>query len=157
TTPKAAASPEEAFERAIVADPHDVTVWSAYADYLSEQGDPRGEFMQVQRALENEAVPAAERKKLLARENAILKAHEREWVGDWAELFPVPTEAEGRGQVNHTGGRRYEFKRGLLTTVNFGELNVAAARAFVRAPQARFVRELFVGDTRFDDEFEPGP
>jgi uncharacterized protein (TIGR02996 family) len=156
TTPKAAASPEEAFERAIAADPHDLTAWSAYADYLSERGDPRGEFMQLQRALENEAVPAAERKKLLAREKAILKAHEREWVGDWPELFPVPTEAEGRGQVNHTGGRRYEFKRGLLTTVNFGELNVAAARAFVQAPQNRFVRELFVGDTRFDDEFEPG-
>jgi len=157
TTPGAAASPEEAFERAIAADPHDLTAWSAYADYLSEQGDPRGEFMQVQRALESEGVPAADRKKLVAREKAILKAHEKEWVGDWPELFPEPAGTEGRGQVNHTGGRRYEFKRGLLTTANFGELNVAAARAFVRSPQTRFVRELFIGDTPYDDTFEPGP
>ena len=34
------------------------------ADYLTEQGDPRGEFMQVQLALEEETKSAAERKKL---------------------------------------------------------------------------------------------
>jgi uncharacterized protein (TIGR02996 family) len=150
---------EERFERALVADPYDVAAWSAYADYLSKRGDPRGEFMRVQGALEDENVSAAERKKLRNREKALLEAHEREWVGDWADLVPAPTETESpySGQVNHTGGRRYEFKRGLLTTVNFGALTVAAARAFVKAPETRFVRELFVGHVPYDDAYEPGP
>src|SRR5262249_39698677 len=54
TTPKATTSTGEAFENAIRANPSDVVGWSAYADYLTEQGDPRGEFMQVQLALEDE-------------------------------------------------------------------------------------------------------
>ena len=45
-----------------------------------------------------------------------------------------------------------------MTTVNFGDLTVAAARAFVKAPQTRFVRELFIGNHSFDDtEFDPEP
>ena len=89
-----------------------------------------GLALQVQRALEDEALPAVDRKKLRGREKALLRAHEREWVGDWPELFPAPTETEGPycGQVNHTAGRKYEFKRGLLTTVNFGALTVLRAR-----------------------------
>src|SRR5262249_5005166 len=61
TTPKAAASEAEAFERALAADPNDVAGWCAFADYLAERGDPRGEFMQVQLALENESLPKAQR------------------------------------------------------------------------------------------------
>jgi uncharacterized protein (TIGR02996 family) len=157
TTPRAAASQAEAFEQALTADPNDLTAACAYADYLAEQGDPRGEFMQTQIALEDESLSAAERKKLRAREAAVLKKHEKEWVGDWADLFPAPTETEGRGQINHTGSRKYEFKRGLLTTVHFGELTVAAARAFVKAPHTRLVRELFIGIGAYEEEFEPGP
>ncbi len=157
TTPSRPASQAEAFEDAIRVNPHDLATVCAYADYLAEQGDPRGEFMQVQIALENESLPATERKKLHARERALLKKDEKEWVGDWADLFGAPIETEGRGQINHTGGRKYEFKRGLLTTVHFGELTVAAARAFVKAPQTRLVRELFIGIHDYEEEFEPGP
>src|SRR5436305_11287140 len=52
TTPRAAASGAEGFERALAADPNDLATACAYADYLAEQGDPRGEFMQIQIALE---------------------------------------------------------------------------------------------------------
>src|SRR4051812_25937071 len=54
TTPQSASSEAEALERAIAANPHDLAAWGAYADYLAEQGDPRGEFMHVQLALEDE-------------------------------------------------------------------------------------------------------
>jgi uncharacterized protein (TIGR02996 family) len=157
STPRPAASRAEAFEQALAADPHDRAAAGVYADYLTEQGDPRGEFMRVQVALEDESLPAAARKKLHAREKELLKKHEKEWVGDWAELYQAPTGTEGRGQINHTGGRKYEFKRGLLTTVHFGELTVAAARAFVKAPQVRLVHELFIGCHDYGEAFEPGP
>jgi uncharacterized protein (TIGR02996 family) len=157
TTLSTVTSQELPFVRALVADPSDETAWSAYADFLTERGDPRGEFMQVQRALEDESLNVVARKELRDREEKLLGQHEAQWVGKWAGLFPVPEYENGYGQVNHTGGRRYEFKRGLLTTVHFGELTVAAARAFVKAPETRFVRELFVGTTRAGEEFEPGP
>src|SRR5438309_2370843 len=51
TTPRAAVPEAEAFERMLAADPDDAAGWCAYADYLAERGDPRGEFMQVQIAL----------------------------------------------------------------------------------------------------------
>jgi uncharacterized protein (TIGR02996 family) len=157
TTVKAAASPEEALERAVIADPDDATAWSALADYLVEQGDPRGEFMQVQRALDGEELTASDRKQLRAREKELLKAHAKEWVGDWADRVTEPFQLEILRKVDHTGGRKYEFKRGLLATANFRVLTVAAARAFVKAPQTRFVRELFIGDLPEEEAFEPGP
>lgn len=155
TTPKVKSSEPETFEKAIQANPHELAVVAAYADYLTERDDPRGEFMQVQIALENEALPKAERKKLLKREAELLEEHGSEWVGDWIEHFSPPTDTEGRGQTNHTNGQQYLFRRGILTTANFGELTVAAARAFIRSPQTRLIHELFIGDYTYDEDFEP--
>ncbi len=157
TTPKASATEAEAFEASLRENPNDLAGWCAYADYLAEQGDPRGEFMQTQLALEDESRPKAERDALKKKEAALLKKHEREWVGEWADLFPAPDATEGRGQINHTGGRKYEFKRGVLAAAHFGELTVAAARVFVKSPQTRFVRELFIGYHNYEEAFEPGP
>src|SRR6478672_1555443 len=43
TTPIASVSEAEAFEKALIADPHDVAAWSAFADFLTERDDLRGE------------------------------------------------------------------------------------------------------------------
>jgi len=45
TTPLVATAEAVAFERALAENPDDVAGWCAYADYLAEQGSPRGEFM----------------------------------------------------------------------------------------------------------------
>ena len=49
-----------ALEDAIAANPDDRAAHSAYADLLTEEGDPRGEFIAVQLALEDESLPPAE-------------------------------------------------------------------------------------------------
>ena len=77
----------EALEAALAAAPDDLAAHMAYGDLLSEQGDPRGEFVQVQLALEDERRPAAERKELQRRERELLDAHEREWLGELATPF----------------------------------------------------------------------
>src|SRR5262249_32714649 len=103
TTPKAAASDAEAFEKALAANPHDVTGWHAYADFLAERGDPRGEFMQVQIALENEALSKKERDALKKTETALLKKHRKGYVGN---LFGEGVELTfSRGWIS-----RVEFK-----------------------------------------------
>src|SRR4051794_5837247 len=84
----------EALEQALIDNPDDVASHMAYADYLREQGDPRGEFIQVQLALEDPARSAAERKRLKKREQELLGAHEREWLGELAPLLLSTPEEE---------------------------------------------------------------
>src|SRR6516165_4891056 len=65
TTPSAKPQPRsmrEALEEALAANPDELASHMAYADYLGEQGDPRGEYIRTQLALEDESKPAAERK-----------------------------------------------------------------------------------------------
>jgi uncharacterized protein (TIGR02996 family) len=149
---------KEALEEAILENPDDLAAASAYADYLTEQGDPQGELIQVQLALEDEGRPAAERKELRKREKALCKSYGAQWVGEWAKLT-APTGPEGRGQLDFPGPKPSRFVRGMMAEVTIDELNVACARALVRAPQTRFVRRLFLGGFALEEpgEYEAGP
>src|SRR5262245_51091428 len=60
TTPTATVSEEGAFQKALVENADDHAGWCAYADYLVEHDDPRGEFMQTQLALEDEKLSKTE-------------------------------------------------------------------------------------------------
>src|SRR5947209_4016867 len=82
TTPS---SRREVLEAALVADPDDVATHRAYADLLTEEGDPRGELIAVQLALEDSARPPEERKRLRHREQNLLAAHGRDWLGPTAD------------------------------------------------------------------------
>lgn len=62
----------ESFEAHLRDRPDDLAGWSAYADWLAEHGDPRGELMRVQLALEDESLTKSEREEL--------KAAETEWL-----------------------------------------------------------------------------
>src|SRR6516162_8766171 len=99
-----------ALEEAIADNFDDVAAHAAYADYLREQGDPRGEFIQVQLALEDPKRPAAERSRLQKREADLLSKHARAWLGD-----------VGRFLVGDWSGPdkpwQYQFARGWLDHV----------------------------------------
>jgi uncharacterized protein (TIGR02996 family) len=148
----------EVLEEALLDNPDDLAAASAYADYLTEQGDPQGELIQVQLALEDEARPGEERKELYWREKALFKKYGEEWTGEWAKLTTA-SGPEGRGQLDFPGPKPCRFIRGLLAEVTIDELNVACARALVAAPQMRFVRRLFLGGFASEDrgEYQPGP
>jgi len=149
------ASEVEAFEKAIQNNPRDLAGVAAYADYLAEHDDPRGEFMQTQIALESESLPKAERKNLHNREVELLGEHEAEWVGDWA-THPDVGQATDEW-VAPKGWVPYRFTRGLLSSVELGGLTVDVARKVVKAPQLRFVTELTVHDIAYEEEYEDGP
>lgn len=169
TTPRAAVSKAEAFERALLDDPRDLTTASMYADYLMEQGDPRGEFMQVQIALEDEFLSKAARTAMKKPEAKLLKKHEKDWLGPLAAVTvdaePVPFWDGGkqgqRAPVVH------RFTRGWLSRLEFHNLTVGQARALAQAPQARLLRELIVEEVKaeapvgttqqyIDSYYEPG-
>jgi uncharacterized protein (TIGR02996 family) len=142
-----------ALESAILDNPDDHTAHAALADLLMEQDDPQGEFIRVQLALEDEKLPAAERKKLQRRESELLEAHQADWVGEWADLAPA-TGPEGRGQLDFPGPKPFCFLRGILAEATIDNLTRNCAQAFVQAPQTRLIRRLFVGGFAYEEPDE---
>jgi uncharacterized protein (TIGR02996 family) len=159
TTPAPAQAPPSteraALESALAAHPGELAAHSAYADYLMEEGDPRGAFIQVQLALEDPARTKTERTTLLKREKALLKQHARAWMGDVGR-FLVGTWS---GEDKPYG---YRFARGWLDYVRVLPFPTEVVAALAGAPEARLLRHLeIVYDMRYHpfdfDQFTNGP
>ncbi|NUO48079.1 MAG: TIGR02996 domain-containing protein [Polyangiaceae bacterium] len=63
------------------ASPGDAGPYLVYADWLEHRGDPRGEFIALQHA-KQQPTDNARFLELKKREQALLFAHERAWIGD---------------------------------------------------------------------------
>jgi uncharacterized protein (TIGR02996 family) len=146
---------QQALEAALVENPDDRAAHAAYADYLTEQGDPRGEFVQVQLMLEDPGLAAEQRTYLRNRESQLLRQHGRLWLGDLGRfLFG---DWSGPDMPFH-----YQFARGWLDVVRMLPFPDAILAALARAPQARLLRRLeVVYDMRYHpfdfDAFTKGP
>src|SRR5579884_2555633 len=123
-----------ALEAALAESPDDRATWAAYADHLTESGDPRGEFIAVQLALEEQQRPAAERKKLKAREKRILAKHERDWLGELAPYLLDNDTAE-LDQDYYAEDQRYGYRweRGFLAALDIQWLTVTFAQKLATA------------------------
>jgi uncharacterized protein (TIGR02996 family) len=135
STPDAVA----AVQAALFADPDDVAAHAALADLLIERNDPRGEFIQVQLALEDEGIPFAERKRLRHREHELLTAYQRVWLGDLAE----PLMDCARPDRDDFDRGAYRFARGWLDGIRLPfEFNDELAAALAASPALRLLRQL---------------
>ncbi len=143
----------QALENAIIANPDDLGAHAAYADWLIEQGDPRGEFIQVQLALEDPKKSAKERKELQKREKQLLDKHQREWLGDLAPMFLDQGELD-EWRRNRGYFSQFQFARGWLDTLRIVGLNVAGSRALAKASQTRLVRRFEIVSTAYEREGE---
>lgn len=159
TTPPASRTPKQVLEEAILDAPYDPATYSAYADLLMEEGDPRGEFMQVQLRLEDPSLERAERKSLQAREQELLQTHGAAWLGALAPLFSGDRELP-EWQLNNPRYRpAFRFEKGLLSELRFPTFGVAEVRALLQAaPETRLLHTLRLEETRYEEEgeFEPG-
>jgi uncharacterized protein (TIGR02996 family) len=129
------------FEKAISENPDDAAAHAAYADWLTEQGDPRGEFIRVQLALEDETLDASRRTELRAEEKRLLDAHVRQWLGPelTALLFP-------RWFRRLLPKGEFEFRRGWLDRLSIPELDMRVAQALARSTATRSLRSLSFND-----------
>ena len=75
-------SHEEGFLQGIIDEPDDDGLRLIYADWLEDRGDPRGDFIRVQIELANLTEDDPRRFDLEQREEALLAAHEKEWLGE---------------------------------------------------------------------------
>lgn len=148
TTPAATApaSPlRQSLEQALTESPDDLASHAAYADYLHEHGDPRGELIQVQLALEDPKRPVAEREQFRQREQALLKQHARAWMGDVGRFLAGPWSGEDRPF-------HYTFARGWLDTVRVLPFPGAVLASLARCPEARLLRRL---EITYDMRYHP--
>ena len=83
----------DVFERAIIENPDDVASYSAYADWLQEHDDPRGEFIAVQLAFEDEIASSKEARDATSRNvrRSYSLRHEGEWLGELAAVSARPS------------------------------------------------------------------
>ncbi len=142
-------------EVSLAADPEDLASHSAYADYLAEQGDSRGELIQLQLSLEDERIREPERSKLQSRVDELIEIGCRTWLGDL-----------GRFLVGHWSGLdkpfHFEIRRGWLDRIRILPFPDAIARSLANCPEVRLLRRLeVIYDMRyhpweFDDWIE-GP
>jgi uncharacterized protein (TIGR02996 family) len=155
----------QAMEASLKANPDDLATHMAYADHLNELGDPRGEFIQVQLALEDSSRPPGEREQLRQREQELLRTHQAEWLGEAAPLFLKPA-AELTGSVEAFGlnpqyswsrygseYNRFSFARGWLEDLYLGGFTAPLAEALGRSPTIGMLRRLTI--TRSGIDYEP--
>lgn len=102
---------ENDLRAAVIAAPEEDAPRLAYAKKLSERGDPRGQFIELQVRYR----PVAEDYPLFAAAQKLLKQHEKEWLAD----FPPVTEPV--------------FQRGFLFSGRFEPQDVTA-ELFARTP-----------------------
>jgi uncharacterized protein (TIGR02996 family) len=150
-----------AMEASLLANPDDVATYSAYADLLTEQGDPRGEFVSVQLALEDERLPAPQRRKLAARERQLLKKHQRDWLGPLAKfLLDHDTSYIDTDIFPGTQSLSHRWRRGFLDAIHAEFLDRRLAHALLDMPGPCLLRELRIDDdagASGDVEEDPPP
>jgi uncharacterized protein (TIGR02996 family) len=131
----------EAFLQRIRAYPDDDAPRLVFADWLDEQGDPRGAFIRVQLAIaqldaesaggERAIRPEREklRDRLVAKEQALREAHEEEWTAPFRRFATSP-----------------RFRRGFVEEVNVDAHNfVRHAHELFSAGPLRHIHLLDIG------------
>lgn len=122
---------EDAFLRAIAEAPDDDTPRLVYADWLTDQGDPRGEFIHVQCRLAHLGEDDLRRPELEEREHELLTLHQEAWLGP---LCPQLCS--------------WTFRRGFLDRVSFHAEAYIEGAAPVLSPM---VRRVEVDLSEFND------
>jgi uncharacterized protein (TIGR02996 family) len=107
-------STRDALEAALVAEPENVALHSAYADYLMEEGDPRGEYIRLQLEQEDRDQPAERLRELEQKAFEIRQAHEREWLGSLAEFVFRERRTVGQMANEHLA---ITWRRGWIHSV----------------------------------------
>ena len=144
-----------ALEDALAANPDDLATHMAYADFLVEQGDPHGELIQVQLALEDDNLSSQRSEDLRLRELELLDTHERTWLGDLADHIiekEVHEYYRERGLVNHR-----TWHRGWLDEVYLRSVSLEATRALAKCPAARLLTRLDLGEGGYAEPHEIRP
>ena len=139
---------QEPFLAEIRENPDDPAGYAVFADWLEEKGDPRGEFMNIQLQLENEKLRAPSRKKLQDQEKALLKKHQRDWLGDLAPFLLDNNRTPHRKQPMVS----WRFARGFLDSVTVHYAKPDFIQALKKSSHANMLRELRIRELPYAED-----
>jgi uncharacterized protein (TIGR02996 family) len=128
---------EDAFLQAIREEPDDDRPRLVFADWLEEQGNPRGELIRIQCTLARMHENDPRRKELRRQERELLDQHANVWLGE---------PPRGLDEVH------VKFDRGLLWAGVFADRLAEGPAAMWWAAQRNWVIELCLGYVQ-DDSF----
>jgi uncharacterized protein (TIGR02996 family) len=131
-------------EARILSNPDDLDAYAVYGDWLSEQGDPRGELVAIQlKRVERPDDPT-----LIERQTKLLADHAKVWLGELAELDSVKDLS-------------VTWRHGFVSAVQLGPpLNKHATskldfpgtlEKLFALPNIALLRELVIGSKDNDD------
>jgi uncharacterized protein (TIGR02996 family) len=144
--PHARSSDERALIAGVVANRAEDTGWLVYADYLTERGDPQGDFIRAcvtwDRANPEPDYDSAEYQAL----RAMATEHGETWYAPLAALGVSPTNREGQFAPSNW----LSFRRGVIDQLTVDSPHLlpgSAERLFAAAP---FLRRLEFARGQFD-------
>jgi uncharacterized protein (TIGR02996 family) len=153
-SPKEKSSPEEnnvqkLFDQALYENFDDIATHSAYADWLIEQNDPRGELIRIQLALENEHLSEKERKRFQKEEKKLFSKNWAAFLGKTLLNEIAKLSKYERQQFMRT----HRFARGWLVHLGIAmsEKNISKS---LHADPIRFLQSLYIQDGGYDNEFK---
>lgn len=140
-------------ETAIAADFDDVAAHAAYADLLVEEGDPRGEFIQLHLALEDKNQSPRLRANWGERASRLRQQHEPEWLGSLARFL---LNRPSRGAVEPVAPNiEFTYRRGWLAELHVQDVRDAFTTVLAQAPEARMLQALTLRNTRLPNNQGP--
>lgn len=131
-------------EKRIFEDPSDLQRHQEYAAFLVQQGDPRGELIEVQMALEAKDLARETQLELERQERRLLNQHGRLWLGELAGY--VLTKGTSAVNFRPKPGCRIWFVRGWVNGLQLDELNLKIATVLLKAPEMKLFRRLVLTD-----------
>ncbi len=154
STTSVAAGANAELEAVIEANLSDPDAYLVYADWLQEQGDPRGEFIALQNKLRENPDDANAKK----ASDAFLAANQGALCGDFAEALAMQ-----RGYRKDKFVLELEWFMGFIKSVNFEtgyydragngttEDAVKIFSSIINHPSGRFIQSIEVGDIWTDE------
>jgi uncharacterized protein (TIGR02996 family) len=136
------AEDRQALEAAVVANPQDRAIHAALADFLTERGDPRGDFIRLQLTLEDLGPQDPKAVAFRQQEKALLEAHARTWLGE-----PLAGHIL---KPNVT----FTFARGWLDSLHVPTTREDLSRCLAESPAARLLRSWVVADVAGKEPFD---
>ena len=146
------AAQRAALLQAVLDAPDDIATRRIYADALSGEGDPRGEFIHVQCDLA-EATPTDPRRGVLAtRERSLLGKHRKTWIAPFAKAVHSPSFKRGMIEgafvkATFTTAVGELLAREPVTSLSMHKLTIGQAAALGPLPQLARLRKLRVAES----------
>lgn len=135
-----------ALELALAANPDDFATHAAYADLLTEQGDPRGDYIRLQLALEDRNQPLEHLRAMEQEAFELRQRHQAEWLGPLGGHADIVAWGNSLGTQVSVQRPNVEFtmRRGWLNEVRVRNLSSEVQDALVECPIARLITELTI-------------